>query len=148
MTSRSGPSSLGPKRAIRDLKRRRGMRAPDSERGHTRPLRYLVVVADDFGMGPATSRGILDLAAKGLITGTVLLSNSPYAEEAVRAWRQAGAGLEIGWHPCLPIDPPILPLKQVPSLGGTDGSVWRLGAFMRRAFSGLIRPASLPAELS
>src|SRR5260370_38738977 len=145
MTSRSGPSSLGPKRAIRDLKRRSGMRAPDSERGHPRPLRYLVVVADDFGMGPATSRGILDLAAKGLITGTVRLSNAPSREEAVRAWRQAGAGLEIGWHPCLTMDPPILPIKQVQSLVGSDGCFWPLGAFMRRAFSGRIRAAEVEA---
>jgi len=130
------------------------MRAPDSERGQTSgdsrpPLRrYLVVVADDFGMGPATSRGILDLAAKRLVTGTVLLANSPYAEEAVRAWRQAGAGLEIGWHPCLTMDPPILPIKQVPSLVGPDGCFWPLGAFMRRAFLGRIRAAEVEAELS
>jgi len=65
--------------------RRRGMRAPDSERGPSCPTRYLTVVADDFGIGPATSRGILDLAAKNLVTGTVLIVNSPYAEEAVRA---------------------------------------------------------------
>src|SRR5437588_127944 len=61
---------------------RRGMQGRDSERGRNRPVRCLVVVADDFGIGPATSRGILDLAAKGLVTGTVLLVNSPYAEEA------------------------------------------------------------------
>ena len=36
------------------------------------PKRYLVVTADDFGIGPATSRGILDLAGEGLVTATVL----------------------------------------------------------------------------
>jgi len=123
------------------------MHRRDSERGRHRPARYLVVVADDFGMGPATSRGILDLAAKGLITGTVLLSNSPYAEEAVRAWRQAGANLEIGWHPCLTMDPPVLPAKQVPSLVGSDGCLWPLGAFMRRAFTGRISGDEVEAEL-
>src|SRR6266852_2390812 len=123
------------------------MRARDSERGHTRPVRYLVVVADDFGIGPATSRGIIDLAAKGLVTGTVLLVNSPYAEETVRAWRQAGAGLEMGWHPCLTMDPPVLPAKQVPSLVGPDGCFWPLGQFMRRAFAGRIREDDVEAEL-
>ncbi len=123
------------------------MQRRDSERGRHRPARYLVVVADDFGMGPATSRGILDLAAKGLVTGTVLLSNSPYAEEAVRAWRQAGANLEIGWHPCLTMDPPVLPAKQCPSLVGPDGCLWPLGAFMRRAFAGRIREDDVEAEL-
>jgi len=56
--------------------------------------RFLVVIADDYGIGPETSRGILELAVRNLITGTVLLVNSPYAEEAVRAVRkQAGDGL-------------------------------------------------------
>jgi predicted glycoside hydrolase/deacetylase ChbG (UPF0249 family) len=116
-------------------------------RAGRRPPRLLVVVADDFGIGPATSRGILDLAAKELITGTVLLVNSPYAEEAVRAWRQAGASLELGWHPCLTMDPPILPADQVPSLVGPDGCLWPLGQFMRRAFTGQISGDEVEAEL-
>ena len=72
-------------------------------------VRYLVVTADDFGIGPATSRGILDLAAEGLVTCTVLLVNSPYAAEAVDAWKATGRRLELGWHPCLTLDPPVAP---------------------------------------
>jgi predicted glycoside hydrolase/deacetylase ChbG (UPF0249 family) len=124
------------------------MEAGNSQCARNQPLRHLVVVADDFGMGPATSRGILDLAARGLLSGTVLLVNSPYAEEGVRAWRQAGAGLEMGWHPCLTMDPPILPPKQVPSLVGPDGYFWPLGAFMRRAVLGQLRSSEVEAELS
>src|SRR5262249_33542889 len=78
--------------------------------------RYLIVVADDFGIGPETTRGILELGAKGLVTGSVLLTNSPYAESALKAWRQAGEPVEIGWHPCLTLDGPILPPEKVPSL--------------------------------
>ena len=51
--------------------------------------RFLVVTADDFGIGPATTHGILELALQGRVTATVLLVNSPHAEAAVRAWRQA-----------------------------------------------------------
>src|SRR5581483_5943619 len=49
--------------------------------------RFLVVIADAYGIGAETSRGSLELDARNLITGTVLLVNSPSAEEAVRAWR-------------------------------------------------------------
>src|SRR6185369_13232462 len=66
--------------------------------------RYLVVTADDYGIGPATSQGILDLAAQGRVTCSVLIVNTDYAELAVRAWRQAGRPLELGWHPCLTLD--------------------------------------------
>ena len=89
--------------------------------------RSLLVIADDFGIGPETSRGILDLAAMGRVTGTVLLVNSPYAEQAVQAWRAARCPLEIGWHPCLTLDRPLLPPEQVSSLVDANGNFQSLG---------------------
>jgi predicted glycoside hydrolase/deacetylase ChbG (UPF0249 family) len=64
-------------------------------------MRYLIINADDFGVGDATSQGILDLAAGGYISSSVLLVNSPFAESAVRMWRAQGQRLELGWHPVL-----------------------------------------------
>jgi predicted glycoside hydrolase/deacetylase ChbG (UPF0249 family) len=109
--------------------------------------RYLIVTADDFGIGPATSQGILDLAAQRRVTCSVLLVNSPYAELAVRAWRQAGCPLELGWHPCLTLDRPILAAPRVPTLVGPDGRFWPLGAFLRRVCLGQIEPTEVEAEL-
>jgi predicted glycoside hydrolase/deacetylase ChbG (UPF0249 family) len=109
--------------------------------------RYLLVTADDFGIGPATSQGILDLAADGLVTGTVLLVNSPYAEKAVRAWRKAGRPTELGWHPCLTLDRPILPPSRVPSLVTADGRFHGLGRLLSRLSLGRIRARELEAEL-
>ena len=45
--------------------------------------RFLVVVADDFGIGPGTSQAILELGQLGRVTGTTLLVNSPFAGEAI-----------------------------------------------------------------
>src|SRR5262249_6486403 len=100
--------------------------------------RYLIVVADDFGIGPETTRGILEMAGKGLVTGSVLLANSPYAEQAVKAWRQACEPMEIGWSPCLTLDGPILPPAKVPSLVDSKGTFWTLGRFLKRLFFGRI----------
>ena len=72
--------------------------------------RFLVVIADDYGIGPETSRGILELAARGVVTGTVLLVNSPFAEDAIRAWRRFGSRLEMG-DPCLTLDRPSAPCE-------------------------------------
>jgi predicted glycoside hydrolase/deacetylase ChbG (UPF0249 family) len=105
------------------------------------------VVADDFGIGPETSRGILEVAAEGRVTATVLLVTSPYAESAVCDWDRAGRFVELGWHPCLTLDRPILPPEQVPSLVGPDGNFWRLGQFLRRTMLGRIRVADVVAEL-
>jgi predicted glycoside hydrolase/deacetylase ChbG (UPF0249 family) len=109
--------------------------------------RYLLITADDYGIGPATSRGILDLAASGPLTASVLLVNSPYAEEAVQAWHQAGEPMELGWHPCLTLDRPLTPVHRVPSLVDPEGRFWPLGAFVRRLWLGQIREAEIEIEL-
>ena len=97
-----------------------------------RSPRYLLVTADDYGIGPETSRGILDLGREGLVTSTVLLVTSPHASAAVQAWCEAGQPVELGWHPCLTLDRPVLPVDQVPTLVDSEGRFWPLGKFLRR----------------
>lgn len=109
--------------------------------------RQLLVTADDFGIGPETSRGILDLAAAGVVTSTVLLVNSPHAVGAVGMWHKTGRPIELGWHPCLTLDAPVLPAHRVPSLVGADGHFLRLGSFLKRLLSGRVRRDELEAEL-
>jgi predicted glycoside hydrolase/deacetylase ChbG (UPF0249 family) len=109
--------------------------------------RLLSVIADDFGIGPETTRGILHLAARGVVTGTVLLVNSPHAAEAVRGWRQAGVALDVGWHPCLTLDTPLSAPGQVASLVNADGLLYPLGQFLRRLSLGLIRSLDIEREL-
>jgi predicted glycoside hydrolase/deacetylase ChbG (UPF0249 family) len=109
--------------------------------------RFLVVTADDYGIGPATSQGILELACRGIVTGAVLLVNSPHAEQAVGRWRQLGSPMELGWHPCLTLDRPVLPIGQVPSLVGADGCFHCLGTFIRRLFLKRVRATEIEAEL-
>jgi predicted glycoside hydrolase/deacetylase ChbG (UPF0249 family) len=108
--------------------------------------RLLVVVADDFGIGPETSRGILELALEGRVTATVLLVNSPHAPAAVDAWTRAGRPIQLGWHPCLTLDRPILPPDRVPSLVGDDGRLHPLGRFLRRVCAGRVAAEEVAAE--
>lgn len=108
--------------------------------------RSLVVVADDYGIGPETSRGILELAQESRITATVLLVNSPFAEQAVSEWNRAGRPVEIGWHPCLTLDSPVLPAEKIPTLVNSRNHFWPLGQFLRRLYCGLIRLDEVAAE--
>ncbi len=110
--------------------------------------RFLVIIADDYGIGPETSRGILELAVRNLITGAVLLVNSRHAEESVRAWRQAGCPMEMGWHPCLTLDEPAAPAQRVPSLLGADGRMLPLGRFLARLYAHQICPRQIEIELN
>ncbi len=110
--------------------------------------RSLVVIADDYGIGPATSEGILKLARAGVVTGTVLLVNSPYAPEAVQAWNKTGVNADLGWHPCLTLDAPILSAKTVPSLVDANGHFLKLGQVIKRAMTGRLHHSELVAEFT
>ncbi|CAN5593587.1 chitin disaccharide deacetylase [soil metagenome] len=107
--------------------------------------RQLIITADDFGIGPETSRGILELAVRGTITSTVLLVNSPFAEEGVRQWNQRGRPLELGWHPCLTLDSPLT--NDVPSLVGPDGRFQSLGSLLKKIVLKRIVASELKTEL-
>ncbi len=111
------------------------------------PCRLLLTVADDFGIGPETSRAIVELASAGVVTATVLLANSPYAAESVERWRKAGRPGDLGWHPCLTMDPPVAPPADVPSLLGPDGNLLPLREFLPRLAAGLIRADHVAREL-
>jgi predicted glycoside hydrolase/deacetylase ChbG (UPF0249 family) len=113
-----------------------------------RPHRELLVVADDYGIGPATSRGILDLASMGALSATVLMVNTPYAEADIERWQRANQPLAMGWHPNLTLDRPVLSPEQVPSLVDETGQFWKLGAFVKKAILGRLNPAELEAELA
>jgi chitin disaccharide deacetylase len=108
--------------------------------------RTLLVVADDFGIGPPTTAGILHLAKQGVVTASVMLVNSPYAADAVASWRRAGRPMDLGWHPNLTLDRPIAPSAQVPSLVDADGQFWPLPRFLRRWLLGHMDPRDIETE--
>ena len=108
--------------------------------------RLLAVIADDIGIGPNTTTGILQLGAQGVVTGSALLVNTPYSQEAVRRWRQMGEPLEIGWHPNLTLDTPLAQPSQIPSLVQPNGLFWPLGAFLKRWLLGLFNPREIAIE--
>lgn len=109
--------------------------------------RRLIVVADDYGIGPATSAGILRLCRLGVVTGTVLLVNSPYAADAVKKWHATGVDADLGWHPCLTIDSPIAPPDRVRSLMMRDGRFPTLSRLMTWLVMGRCRPSEVVHEL-
>ncbi len=55
--------------------------------------------ADDFGLNPAVTAGIVHGFERGLLTSTALLANAPDAADAVHAWKRLiarGAAGELG----------------------------------------------------
>jgi predicted glycoside hydrolase/deacetylase ChbG (UPF0249 family) len=80
----------------------------------------LVVNADDFGMSPAISRGILRAHREGIVTSTSLLGNCDDLDGA-RALLREAPGLGVGVHLTLVGGRPIADPGEVPSLLGPGG---------------------------
>lgn len=90
--------------------------------------RYLIVNADDFGLTPGVSRGILRAHREGILTSTTFMVNFPWAGEMADLLNEA-PDLGVGIHLNITTGSPVLPPEQVPSLVGRNGafvrSVWR-----------------------
>ena len=79
----------------------------------------LIVNADDFGLTPGVSRGILDAGATGIVTSTTVLVNRPIDPELIA--RLEASGLGVGLHLNLTLGTPIADPRRVPSLVDGDG---------------------------
>jgi predicted glycoside hydrolase/deacetylase ChbG (UPF0249 family) len=60
-------------------------------------MRYVIVNADDLGLSPGVTRGIIQAHGSGVVTSASLLVDRPASAAAARAVRDA-AGLSVGVH--------------------------------------------------
>jgi chitin disaccharide deacetylase len=64
---------------------------------HDRPLRYLIVNADDFGLSRGVNLGILEAIDRGIVTSASLMVRQPAAGEAAASAR-ANRKMSLGLH--------------------------------------------------
>lgn len=111
--------------------------------------RLLIVNADDYGLTPAVSRGILRAFRQGIVTSLSVLAVAPgFGESSV--WLHETPSLGVGVHlAAVGEDPPLLTAAQIPSLVDRRGRLpanWK--HFLLRASCGRIRPAELEREFA
>ena len=106
----------------------------------------IIVGADDLGLSPGVTRGILDAFRDGVVRSTSLLVTFPDAEEAAALARQAG-GLEVGLHVDLVGGRPASDPSRVRSLVDGEGRFHRLPQFSARLLSGRVRLAEIATEV-
>jgi len=63
----------------------------------SRPAKFVVINADDFGVSPGVTEGILRAHRDGVVTSTSVMANLPAAEDAVRRLTEV-PGLGVGVH--------------------------------------------------
>ena len=62
-----------------------------------KPIKYLIVNADDFGYGHGINRGIAEAHERGIVTSATLVVNGRAVDDAVRIARDH-PGLSVGLH--------------------------------------------------
>lgn len=111
-------------------------------------MRDLVVNADDFGLTPGVSDGILRCHEHGIVTSTSVLVVAPAFAGRVGALRSSG--LPAGVHLSLVgEDPPLLGGAEIPTLVDRRGRFplsWR--SFVRAAARGSVDPGDVRRELT
>jgi predicted glycoside hydrolase/deacetylase ChbG (UPF0249 family) len=90
----------------------------------------LIVNADDLGMTPGVTRGIIETMMGGVVTSTTIMVNMPSAPEA--AALALKHQLAVGVHLNLTTGRPISVPNEVPSLVQADGSFHSHAEFRRR----------------
>jgi predicted glycoside hydrolase/deacetylase ChbG (UPF0249 family) len=93
-------------------------------------VRGLIVNADDFGLTPGVSRGILGAHREGLVTSTTVLASLP-AQPELDAEAMGCPGLGLGLHVNLTRGTPVSPPGTVPSLVDAQGRFGRDLAVLR-----------------
>jgi predicted glycoside hydrolase/deacetylase ChbG (UPF0249 family) len=106
----------------------------------------LVVTADDLGISPAVTKGILEAHRRGIVRSTSLLVTFPAGQESA-ALARAERDLDIGLHLDLVGGTPASDPAAVRSLVDPEGRFWRLREFARRLVTGRIRSGEVAREL-
>jgi predicted glycoside hydrolase/deacetylase ChbG (UPF0249 family) len=113
----------------------------------TGPEIRLVINADDFGLSPAISRGILRAHRDGIVTSTSLLGNVADLD-AARALLAQAPGLGVGVHLSLTGGAPVAPADRVPSLVTSAGTFHQHGRDLIATWArGRISPEEVEREL-
>lgn len=94
-------------------------------------IKKLIINADDFGLTPGVSHGIIETYRHGLVTSTTALTVAPYFEQGMQLAQRLAPEMPIGVHLTLTLHggKPVLPVSEVPSLVNEDGVFWSQGEF-------------------
>ncbi len=81
----------------------------------------IIFQADDFGITPAVTLGVIESVNNGFVRATGLFTNQPAARAAADALKNNGQ-LDLGMDLNLVTGSPVLPADRVPNLVNDDGA--------------------------
>lgn len=106
----------------------------------------VIVTADDLGISPGVTQGILEAYRDGVVRSTSLLVTFPDAQEAAD-FARGERGLEVGLHIDLVGGRPVTDPAKIRTLVDKDGAFHTLGHLGARLLSGRVRLAEIATEV-
>ena len=106
----------------------------------------LVVTADDLGLSPGVTKGILEAHRRGIVRSTSLVVTADSSAEAAAQARME-PDLEVGLHIDLVVGWPVSDPAAVRSLVDREGRFLGLPELTKRLFTGRIRAGEVAAEV-
>ncbi len=101
----------------------------------------LIITADDFGLTPSVTRGIVAAHAAGVVTATsVMVGLAGWSDACARL---PDTALDLGLHLNLLVGRPLTP---APTLVDRTGAFLSLAKLTRRALAHLVDPGDVAAE--
>jgi hopanoid biosynthesis associated protein HpnK len=88
--------------------------------GGRKKMRYLVTVADDFGISPSVNRAVADACDRGILTAASIMAGGEAFDEAVRIAIER-PNLSVGLHVTLCDGRAVLPHSGIPGLTDHEG---------------------------
>lgn len=86
----------------------------------------MIINADDFGLTPGVTRGILEAHINGIVTSTSAMMNSPHIAASLAAAAQDAPNFGMGVHLVLTWGKPVLAPEKVPTLVDDTGHFYRI----------------------
>ncbi len=94
--------------------------------------RYLIVNADDMGLSPGVTRGIIRAHLEGIVTSASVMINMPSAAEGIAMAQRAAPRLGLGLHWNLTAGTPVCKPEDVPHLVQGVGSFYHRESMIPR----------------
>jgi len=107
----------------------------------------MIICADDYGISPAVSQGIIELIEEGRVSATSCMMLGPNTEEAMMKLRQLKKRADLGLHLTLTDDTPLTALKIATGLVDSQNKLLPFSRLMKNAYKKNIDPQALYQEI-
>lgn len=107
----------------------------------------MIVCADDYGLAPGVSEGIIELIGEQRISATSCVMVGPFVDTAMNHLHRLQARVDVGLHLVLTFDRPLTALSQKSGLVDNRGKFHSFSHLLMNAYMGSIKYDAVLEEI-